>query len=346
MVHSAVKRKLRLSYKSISVGLIVFAVLTFILSLLGAFPAGLVERVFSRRVFPTISVLFGSLADSVGFAWLDLLITAALLYIGVCVRRRRWLAIGAGVAVTYLVFFWSWGINYHRVPLTTKLSVQSAATSDPAMQEFARQAAAEINQLYAEAHSKPYQDSVVRAEASARISRVVEVLDGTTWSGAKRVKVSLLANPWFRVAGIDGLFNPIIHEPIVNSRILEIERPFIMSHELAHVHGYPDEGDANLVAVLATVLSRDPQMRYSGWLHLWLYVRDRKLDALLESGPKQDIQRIFDRLLQERVAWVANVQSAVLDWFLRANSVSEGVRSYSRVAILAAGTQEIWDRFR
>jgi hypothetical protein len=40
------------------------------------------------------------------------------------------------------------------------------------------------------------------------------------------------------------------------------------------------------------------------------------------------------------------MQNAVLDWYLKANSVPEGVGSYSQVVLLAAGTQAVWDRFR
>jgi hypothetical protein len=147
-------------------------------------------------------------------------------------------------------------------------------------------------------------------------------------------------------AGIDGVFNPLAHEPIINKSLLDIERPFVMAHELAHVRGYPDEGDANVIATFATLMSEDPQFQYSGWLNLWLYLRTRELDKLLDPGVRQDVQRIFDRARREQIQWVNNFQQVLLDWFLKANSVSEGVRSYSRVVLLAAGTEPIWPTFR
>ena len=288
----------------------------------------------------------GFWADSVTFAWLDILLLTLIPFVVWCIWRRLWKWIGVTVAIGYLVFFWSWGINYHRQPLTAKLTVNTDAASRAAMDEFARRAANELNSLYRQLTPDSFDESAMRQEAASRVARVVEVLDGTKWNAPSRVKISILANAWFRVAGIDGVFNPIVHEPIVNSNLLEIERPFIISHELAHVRGYPDEGDANFVAILATILSSHPQHRYSGWLHLWLYLRNRELDALLDPGPRQDVQRIFERFRSEQIQWVSNVQALVLDLFLKANRVGEGVRSYSRVVLLAAGTQATWDRFR
>ena len=44
--------------------------------------------------------------------------------------------------------------------------------------------------------------------------------------------------------------------------------------------------------------------------------------------------------------WINDFQRALLDLFLKANRVEEGIRSYSRVVQLAAGTEPFWDRFR
>ena len=119
-----------------------------------------------------------------------------------------------------------------------------------------------------------------------------------------------------------------------------------MAHELAHVRGYPDEGDANLIAAFATLMSVDPGFQYSGWLNLWLYLRTRDREKLLETGPRSDIQRIFERERAEEIRWINDFQRSLLDWFLKANNVEEGVRSYSRVVLLAAGTEPTWERYR
>jgi hypothetical protein len=175
---------------------------------------------------------------------------------------------------------------------------------------------------------------------------VVGVIDGTDWEAPRRIKISRIGDTWFHVAGVDGMFNPAGQEPLISNTLLDVERPFVECHELAHVRGYPDEGDANVIAALSTLMSKNPAFQYSGWLSLWLYVRSTELDKLLDPGPRQDMKRIFERARSEQVAWISGLQRLVLDWFLKANHVEQGVRSYSRIVLLTAGTEPYWDRFR
>ncbi len=323
-----------------------FALLTFISSWAGAYPPSVVENWYARRVFPIISTLAGRTADAVSFSWLDVAIPLLVVLTIVLIRKRRWQWLFNVAAVLYLIFFWSWGLNYHRMPLASKLQFDASRTNPDAIEQFAKRAAGEINRLYLEKQKNPYDEIRIRDEAARRVSRVVEVIDGAEWPAAHRIKVSWVANPWLRVAGIDGVFNPIGHEPLINNSLLDIERPFVMAHELAHVRGYPDEGDANLVAVFATIVSNDPAFQYSGWLTLWLYLRNSELDKLLDPGPRADLQRIFQRARTGEIRWINNFQAAILDWFLKANSVDQGIRSYSRVVVLAAGTEHYWEHFR
>jgi Protein of unknown function (DUF3810) len=322
------------------------ALLTFIFSWIGAFPSSLIERWYARGFFPVISLGAGRFADLVGFAWLDPMIVAAVVMLIVLVRNRRWTWLLNILAVSYLIFFWLWGLNYHRQPLSTKLQMDTGRASPQAIDQFTMRAAAELNRLYPEKQRKVYDEGRTLLEAAERVRKVVAVIDGSDWRAAGRIKVSYLANPWMHAAGIDGVFNPLAHEPIVSNSILDIEKPFIMSHELAHVRGYPDEGDANVIAVFATLASDDPAFQYSGWLNLWLYLRTRELDKLLDEGPRSDLQRIFTRTRSEEISWVNDFQRSLLDWFLKANNVEQGVRSYSRVVLVAAETEPFWGYFR
>ena len=353
MVNPMVKRKRTISQNfTVRPGrhlvwvLPVLSLLTFILSWAAVYPSRAVEGWYARRFFPVISGLAGRVADAVAFSWLDAAVPLGIALLVLLVRARRWGWMLNVVAGVYLFFFWSWGLNYHRLPLASKLQMDPAQTKPEAMEQFARHAAAELNRLYVYKRQQGYDENHTREEAAARVRQVVRVIDGSDWEAARRIKISWIANPWLHAAGIDGVFNPIGHEPVISNTVLDVERPFIIAHELAHVRGYPDEGDANLVAVFATLMSNDPAFQYSGWLNLWLYVRTRELDQLLESGPQNDLQRMFDRARAEEIRWISDVQRIVLDWFLKANNVGQGIRSYSKVAILAAGSEPYWDRYR
>jgi hypothetical protein len=324
----------------------VISLLTFIFSWGALYPSSVVEQWYARGVFPKISHVAAVFADVVPFSWLDAAIPLGILGLVAIVRRRSWNVFISVVSALYLIFFWGWGLNYHRQALDAKLQLDSSRMQPAAMTDFARRTAAELNRLYPEVQHERYDEPSTQAEAVRRVRRVVGIIDGSDWESPARIKISWLSGPWLRAAGIDGLFNPLGHEPVVSSSVLDIERPFVISHELAHVRGYPDEGDANLIATFATLLSGDPAFQYSGWLNLWLYIRTRELDKLLDPGPRQDIQRIFERGQREQIRWISHFQRDLLDWFLKANSVGEGVRSYSRAVLLASATEPFWDRFR
>jgi hypothetical protein len=326
--------------------LLVLGLLSFIFSLVPPVSPHFVESQYADKLFPKISFIFGYVADSIPLAWFDIILIVAFAGFLQGIRRRKWLEMAAAIALAYLIFFWSWGINYHRESLQSRLVLNSDAMTNPAIERFTLRAAAELNALYPQLSRNPYTEEEIRSAAVARVARVVQRLDGTNWRAASRIKNSILINPWFRFAGIDGFFDPLVHEPIVNPAVLDIERPFIIAHELGHVRGYPDEGDANFVGLMATLMSDNPRLKYSGWMELWLYLRRRESDSLLDPGPRQDLQRIFDRVRTERIAWISNLQAAMLDLFLKANRVPEGVASYSRIVVLAAGTENNWDTFR
>ncbi|HLH31060.1 MAG TPA: DUF3810 family protein, partial [Terriglobia bacterium] len=278
-----------------------FALLTFIFSWIGIYPSNVIERWYARRFFPAVSFLAGRFADSVSFAWLDPTIIVVVVLLVLLIRKRRWAALANLIAIMYLILFWFWGLNYHRQPLAAKLATDASKTRPEAMAEFARRAALELNRLYLIRQNQIYDESQTRKEAADRVRRVVSIIDGTNWEAAHRIKISVLADPWMHAAGIDGVFNPFAHEPVISNTILDVEKPFIISHELAHVRGYPDEGDANVIAVFATLMSDDTGFQYSGWLSLWPYLRTRDLGQLLDAGPRHDLQRILDRDRAEEI---------------------------------------------
>jgi len=112
MVFQPVKRKLSFFGKISAsprsepvVGLLAIALLSFIFSLSAAWPTSFIEKWFARGAFPKISTFFGWIADAAPFAWLDVLLAGAVIYVVVSVRRRNWTRVAVAVAVGYLIFF-------------------------------------------------------------------------------------------------------------------------------------------------------------------------------------------------------------------------------------------------
>src|SRR5688572_536947 len=338
MVIRRVKHKFPFSHV-----LFALASVTFLTSMLQVYPREWVEWGYARRLFPVISYSFGLLADVIPFSWLDLVIAACIAILIYGVYHRRWAGLLGTASVLYLLFFWSWGLNYHRPPVADRLGLDTSGMEKADFERFADLAAAEINRLWPLASKAPLDRESISRIALSRVERVVFKIDGTDWRTTHRVKRSLLLEPWYAAAGIDGMFNPFGHEPLVVMGPYPFELPFLMSHEVAHVRGIANEGEANLVAILATIASDDPRFRYSGWLELWRYLAAPS--KRLDPGPQADLHAIRQRVLARRIELINNVQSAMLDVHLKANAVPGGIRSYSDIVVLAIASQPRWEEF-
>jgi hypothetical protein len=343
MAISGVKRKF-----PVAIALAGLAVVTALSSWAMLFPPRLVESVYSRRLFPTISHIAGWFADSIPFSWTDVWILLGVFTVVFSIRRRSWrLPLGL-VSSVYLLFFWGWGLNYHRSPIEIRMGLN--AVPKPSKEEFRQFLAATtlaVNRRWTEVAEQKtgWQSSAdMEHEASSRVRQVVAQIDGKDWEAATRIKHSYLADLWFHAAGIDGVFNPIGHEPILVSGIPNFRLPFVLTHELAHVHGIADEGDANLVAFLACLGSEDPRFQYSAAFEMWLHLGGPARD--LEPGPGRDLQAYVDLIRTQEIPQVSRLQSAILDSHLKANGVHDGVQSYSKFVALAIAARESWGIFQ
>jgi hypothetical protein len=320
------------------------AILTFLASWADIFPRTLVENAYSRRVFPTISHVFGVMAGLLPISWLDIWIVVSIAILIYTVSRRRWALLFGFVSVFYLWFFWGWGLNYHRRPLAQRMEIPAASVSASEFERFVESAAAEINHLQPLAANLPSLDrDAASAMAVRRVDRVVQEIDGVVWKPDTRVKRSFLAQIWYQSAGVDGMFNPFGHEPLVIAGPLPFELPFLMSHEIAHVRGTANEGEANLIALLATVNSDDPRFRYSGWLALWDYLQTPS--SRLDPGPRADLKAARDRILAHQIRFISRFQVSLLDVHLKANAVPGGIRSYSDFVSMAIASRPRWKDF-
>jgi hypothetical protein len=322
------------------------AVVTFALSAARLLPQNIVENRYSNLVFPTISHIAAFVADAVPFSWLDVAILVCAGILIYVVRKRDAALLLAVVCAAYLWFFWTWGLNYHREPLEKKMAIDTSGIHSGDVEEFAKTAAAELNRLWPVVAGKDTSKEAIAARAADRVRLVYSRIEGRDWQAANRIKRSILADEWFAIAGVDGIFNPFGHEPVVASGVLQFELPFVMSHELAHVRGIPNEGDANLIALFATIASGDPAFEYSGWMYLWLYLRNEERDKLLEPGPRRDLELLFARMRAQEAPWASSLQAMILDWHLKANNVPEGRASYSKFVALAMATRDRWKDFQ
>ena len=311
------------------------------------FPAQLVERWYSGAIYPRVQRGLTGLSNLVPISMFDVVCVLALIAAALAmmrsVRRAGWIRgsgeaafrILAASAVVYLVFLATWGLNYRRVPLQEKLAFDTGRLTPSATDGLAARLVAELNRLYMTAHAAP--GSMDRLALS--FSDTQRSLGASILIVPGRPKQTLLGG-YFHNAAIAGMTDPFFLETLVAPDLLEVERPFVLAHEWAHLAGYADESEANFVAWLACTRA-DPDAQYSAWLTLFGHVyaatgNKRDVFKVLNAGPRIDLRAISDRYA-ETPRLVRFAARETYDRYLKANRVQRGIESYDGVVQLILG---------
>ena len=313
-------------------------------------PHSLVERVYWRNFYLKIQPVLTSISNLLPVALLDiaiLILLGSMVMVFIRGKRRGGWTTGVTAtlgwlltttAVIYLLFLVTWGFNYRRVPLESKVAFDLSRVSQEAAVRLASEATARLNAGHGQAHAKPFQtDALLYSFVDAQW-----VVGRTFTFDIGRPKKSLLGF-YFRKAAIDGMTVPVFLEVILNPDLLPVERPSVLAHEWAHLGGYADESEANFIGFIACVRSGDPVAQYSAWLDVYrlsVSALPRQVRATLPrlaDGPRADLAAISARY--ERTSPVVRTAArGVYDSYLRANRIDEGIANYDAVLKLILGT--------
>lgn len=322
-------------------------------------PPAIVERTYSRGIYPIVQPYLTELSNQTSIALFDPIVLIALAAIVamwvVRIRRRR-----GGIArtfgsaavdtlvicsVVYLWFLAAWGLNYRREPLREQLDFREERITGDALRELALKNTHVLNALYQDAHAEgwPSLDDTPRLLQPA-FSRAQRDL-GLTWTAVPGLPKRTLFNFYFTRASVDGMTDPFVLEMLANQTLLPFERASTMAHEWSHLAGYADESEANFVGWLVCMRGT-PAIQYSGWLALYGTVTSalprserEEIVRQLEHGPRADLAAISERVRSQTIPIVSRTGYAVYDRYLKANRVEAGIRSYSEVLRLILGTR-------
>lgn len=314
-------------------------------------PARWIERWYSEGLYARLQQSVTAFSNAIDWSLFDLLCLAGgiivLMTIVRSIQRAGWIRgslraiwrIAILVSLGYLAFLMMWGLNYRRVPLPDKLVFDRARVTPAATAALARSAAGELNRLHDAAHGVAFNERDLVApfhDAQRALGSQWAIISGTP----KRTLLGL----YFSRAAIAGMTDPFLLEVMMAPDLLDVERPFVLSHEWGHLAGYADESEANFIAWLACARGNAPA-QYSGWLALFSHsagalppVERRAALTALEAGPRQDLAAIAARYAAtSRIVRVAARET--YDRYLKANRVTEGIESYDAVLQLILGTE-------
>jgi len=322
---------------------------------------GQTERLYARSLYPHIpaalSRVSGRVSFSVGEVLMCVVLAAGsaflvrfcvLLYLrrGETARRASealrysaWLA--AGLLWLFMLAF---GLNYQRPLLFDLMGFERRGATASELEAMGREVVGRVNESYAEAHADnrpapdPEQIKTLLQE-SFDAAPDLALLPRGLYAPPK----PLFASGAFTRIGLSGIYSPFTGEPNYNADMPDFQLPFTMAHEMAHQRGVARESEANFVAYLVCINSRDPFVRYSGYrnglgvlgeLYRFEPEKARGLARQLGPGFREDSRRAA---LFWAKATAAALTDRVNDLYLRANRVRQGTADYAASTTLIVG---------
>jgi hypothetical protein len=255
-----------------------------------------------------------------------------------------WLRYGVWVTAGSLwLFLFAFGLNYQRPLLFELLGYEQRKAEPLELEALGRMLVESVNHAYAEAHAggrlTPESGEVVKLlNESYDSADEFRLLPRGDFAPPKPVYSSEVLTR----LGISGVYFPLTAEPNYNADAPDFQLPFSIAHEMAHQRGVARESEANFVAYVVCVNSRDPFVRYSGYrnglgvlseLYKVEPEKAKELAGQLGTGYREDSRRAA--LFWAKASGAAGAFShRVNDLYLRANRVKAGAADYSNSTTL------------
>jgi hypothetical protein len=305
----------------------------------GFYPAwdGVVRSVTQRASFAVGDVFFLSFAAFLLGVWIAVLLRGGKEPVLHTVGKML-LGSGAVMALLFISFLLSWGYNYGRVPIKEKIVLHRERTDAASVRALAERTVQMLNANVAAAHAAHYSDEEMQRRLAPTFFATIRRLGDRSVFPPAPVKPTIF-EPFMHASATYGFMDPWTHEINLSSSLLGVERPAAYAHEWSHLSGFADESEANFIAVVSCLASKDPALQYSGWMLVWfnmpssVHVRTHAVPMVIA-----DVKEIIARYHREVKPSVANAQRVVYDAYLRANAVHAGFDSYHLfVQLLTAG---------
>lgn len=315
------------------------------------------EKVYSQGIYPYISSFCRFVLGIVPFSVGDILYI--LIPIGSIfwfiksykvLRKNPFIILQKIILfITIIIssFYFLWGFNYYRVPLSKQLGWELSYT-EADLEFVTDKLIQEANGLHSLLSTKPEEllsfpftqkeiyDKIPQGYEIIRNKFPELVLKGVS------IKSSLYSKG-LSYMGYSGYLNPFTGEAQVNSLAMQYSFPTVCAHEVAHQLGYASEKEANFIGFLATYHHPEPFFRYSGTLFALRYC----LSEIRKSNPDNYTKKVA--LLREGI--LENYREASNFWrqydnplevvfkesydtFLKANAQAGGIQSYDYVTSL------------
>ena len=252
------------------------------------------------------------------------------------------------LSIIYFCFYFFWGLNYYREPLSKNLQYHPKKYTTEQLQKVTEQIVIKLNYYQKEITKNdtllvenPYSQKEMYKMAIVGYDHLSVDFPKLKYQfpSVKSSLMSLLQT----YNGTAGYLNPLTGEAQVNDRIPKTSYPTTTCHEMAHQIGFAAENEANFVGFLAANYNDDLYFKYASYRMAFGYclseIRKRDQNAYTailkrtNKGILKDFNASYEFWQQYENPFEPLVKKGY-NAYLKANKQDKGVQSYNYVVDL------------
>lgn len=328
---------------------------------------------YTRSIYPVVGTVLSHISGLVPFALGDVFIAGSIAWvIGYPVyaigykkteTRRALGHVGEYLLWVYVWFYAAWGLNYSQPNIYRRMHMRPVEVDKEAFRQFAYSYADSLNAAFdrmvtakdgkAKAHAALElllkRCDKQQAKAEAAIEKGYEQMGqnarawgiNTPFNHNPKVKTMVFSR-LSSMAGVTGSMGPFFCEFTLNADLRPHAYPATYAHEMAHLLGISNEGEANFYSYVVCTTSKDEATRFSGYYHIFVHVIINVRALLGEEEFERFVSGLRPEIMalarNDREYWLA-LRSVIIDktqtffynLYLKGNNVEEGLKSYSAV---------------
>ena len=317
-------------------GFFLFSMLSIVFFIQFYFFPGLSEEFYGKKIYPVIREFFDFLIAPLNQSIALVIIGVFLYFITYYLLKGGAGAVFRLIIITIALFYWLWGFNYYRRPLSEKMELHFSEISDSARLELTMntlQNCIDYSMRLNDDESASY-DTLLLKNALMLAEKYPFII--ASRHNAVEVKPATLL---LRL-GILGLYFPYSGQAQFESELGAIDRPFTMAHEWCHASGIAPEYEADFLAYLICTESDNAALQYSGNMQLlyellfYYKLSDPdRFQSMIETFTPRMNEDIEKRRLQyiEYSGPISEMSEEMIDRYLKMNNQG-GIGDYHRLS--------------
>jgi len=327
---------------------VIIAILVFISTRIAAKNPEFVEKYYSDGIYPVVAVALSSLSSIFRFSIWDIfwavliLILILTLFLAIFKRIKPgkfFLRFFQTVSVMYIWLYISWGYNYYRSDINTRMGWKVPDTDETEFKTVFDTIISRANRYYTKFESSGFSDidSLVELSYKKNSSYL-----GINYPNGSRRNKKMVFNPIMDKSGVFGYYGPFFSEIHFTTNGLPFDYPASLAHEKAHQFGITNEAEACLFSFIICTDSDDNRLLYSGYLtHLVYFMYDAEQLQDYHVYIKKIDKRVYADIIYRQNYYnnlqnktIEKVQTVAYDAYLKTNNIKSGVKNYNQVVAL------------